>query len=239
MSASERGFIASNGAPMPSSRATVSGLNGTEPISNVGLSRAIGATSAAQQSPTRGNRPTAATSAHHFETPTTSRRAPMAHRIEVALGASETIRWRALMAGHCTLRRLNAAPPSEILKAMSSLYTAAVLEHFQNPRNAGDLPGATAQVEVTNPVCGDILRLAARVENGCVAEVRFKTRGCVAAIACSSWLTEWMLAKTEAELRTLQPNGVAESLGGLAPASLHAADLACDALRALLNNRNS
>lgn len=117
---------------------------------------------------------------------------------------------------------------------MSSLYSAAVLEHFQNPRNAGDLPGATAQVEVTNPVCGDVLRLAARVGNGRILEARFKTRGCVAAIACSSWLTEWMLGKSEAELRALRPDQVTDNLGGLAPASLHAADLACDALRALL-----
>jgi len=117
---------------------------------------------------------------------------------------------------------------------MSSLYSPAVLEHFQNPRNAGDLPGATSQVEVTNPVCGDVLRLAARVGNGRILEARFKTRGCVAAIACSSWLTEWMLGKSEAELRALRPGQVADNLGGLAPASLHAADLACDALRALL-----
>jgi len=117
---------------------------------------------------------------------------------------------------------------------MSSLYSAAVLEHFQNPRNAGDLPGATAQVEVTNPVCGDVLRLAARVGNGRILQARFKTRGCVAAIACSSWLTEWMLGKSEAELRALRPDQVTDNLGGLAPASLHAAELACDALRALL-----
>jgi nitrogen fixation NifU-like protein len=117
---------------------------------------------------------------------------------------------------------------------MSSLYSPAVLEHFQNPRNAGDLPGATEQVEVTNPVCGDVLRLAARVVDGRVAEARFKTRGCVAAIACSSWLTEWMREKTAVELRSLTPEQVAKALEGLAPASFHAAELACDALRAIL-----
>jgi len=121
---------------------------------------------------------------------------------------------------------------------MSSLYSAAVLDHFQNPRNAGDLPGATAQVEVANPVCGDVLRLAARIENGRVLETRFKTRGCVAAIACSSWLSEWMLGKSEGELLALRPDQLAENLGGLAPASFHAADLACDALRALLGQTN-
>lgn len=122
---------------------------------------------------------------------------------------------------------------------MQSLYSPAVLEHFQNPRNAGDLPGATAQVEVTNPVCGDVLRLAVCVENGRIVEARFKTRGCVAAIACSSWLTEWMREKSEAELSSLGAAQVAESLGGLAPASFHAAELACDALRALLDQKKS
>lgn len=117
---------------------------------------------------------------------------------------------------------------------MSLLYSPAVLEHFQNPRNAGDLPGATTQVEVTNPVCGDVLHLAARLENSRVLEARFKTRGCVAAIACSSWLTDWMLGKSVAELRGLRPPQLAEALGGLAHASIHAADLACDALRELL-----
>jgi nitrogen fixation NifU-like protein len=118
---------------------------------------------------------------------------------------------------------------------MNSLYSPLVLEHFQNPRNAGDLPGATAEVSVTNPVCGDVLRLAARMENGRVAEARFKTRGCVASIACSSWLTEWMRAKTAAEMGSLTAEQVASALAGLAPASFHAAELACDSLRAILD----
>lgn len=117
---------------------------------------------------------------------------------------------------------------------MSSRYSAVVLDHFQNPRNAGDLPGASALVEVTNPVCGDVLRLAARLEKGRILEVKFKTRGCVAAIACSSWLTEWMIGKSETEIRGLRAEEISENLGGLAPASFHAADLACDALRSLL-----
>jgi nitrogen fixation NifU-like protein len=117
---------------------------------------------------------------------------------------------------------------------MGTAYSAQVLEHFQHPRNAGELSAATAQVEVSNPACGDVLHLAVLVEAGRVAEARFKTRGCVASIACSSWLTEWMRGKTVAELSVLTPVMVAEGLDGLAPASVHAADLACDALRALL-----
>ncbi|HMD32705.1 MAG TPA: iron-sulfur cluster assembly scaffold protein [Candidatus Acidoferrales bacterium] len=117
---------------------------------------------------------------------------------------------------------------------MGSPYNAAVLDHFQSPRNAGDLPGATAQAEVANPVCGDVLRLAARLVSGQVAEARFKAQGCVASIACASWMTEWMRGKTPEELQALIPQHVADGLGGLAPASFHAAELACDALRALL-----
>jgi len=118
---------------------------------------------------------------------------------------------------------------------MSSLYSPAVLDHFQSPRNSGELPGSTAEVDASNPVCGDVLRLAARIESGRVAEARFKAQGCVASIACASWLTEWMKGKPLAELQNLTPADVAGGLGGLAPASSHAADLACDALRQLLN----
>jgi nitrogen fixation protein NifU and related proteins len=117
---------------------------------------------------------------------------------------------------------------------MSSPYSAAVLDHFQSPRNAGDLPDATAGVDVTNPVCGDVLRLSARFHVGRVAAARFKAQGCVASIACGSWLTEWMAGKSAAELSALTAEDVAAALGGLAPASFHAAELACDALRALL-----
>ena len=114
------------------------------------------------------------------------------------------------------------------------MYSAAVLDHFKNPRNAGELPDATAQVEVTNPVCGDILQLALRIENGCVTEVRFKAQGCVTAIACSSLLTELMKGQPLAELRAISYAQISEALGGLPPATLHGSQLACDALEAVL-----
>ena len=78
------------------------------------------------------------------------------------------------------IRVSGAWPPCSIL---SPMFNEAVLDHFRNPRNAGDLPGATATVEVTNPVCGDVLRLAVRMEAGRIVAARFKTQGCVAAIA--------------------------------------------------------
>jgi nitrogen fixation NifU-like protein len=114
------------------------------------------------------------------------------------------------------------------------MYTAAVLDHFKSPRNAGDLPNATATVEVTNPACGDILQLAARFDDGRVAKARFKARGCVTSVACGSQLTELMLGKSSGELRAITPEEIAQSLGGLPPATFHGAQLACDAIAALL-----
>ena len=117
---------------------------------------------------------------------------------------------------------------------MHSLYSERVLDHFKNPRNAGDLAGATATVEVSNPVCGDILRLAARVETGKIVEARFKTQGCVTAIACSSLLTEVLRGKPLEEARRITPAQLSEMLGGLPQATVHGAQLACDALESLL-----
>ncbi len=114
------------------------------------------------------------------------------------------------------------------------MFTPALLDHFQNPRNAGELPSANAKVEVSNPVCGDVLRLSAKIENHVIREVRFLCRGCTASIACASALTELIHGR---ELRTLQdvtPEYLAASLGGLPAASFHAATLACDALSQLL-----
>ncbi len=114
------------------------------------------------------------------------------------------------------------------------MYSAAVLDHFQNPRNAGTLDAATATVSVENPVCGDILELSARVEGGRIAEARFRTRGCVTALACSSLLTELLRGKTPAEARAITSEQISEALGGLPQATLHGAQLARDAVLALL-----
>jgi nitrogen fixation NifU-like protein len=113
------------------------------------------------------------------------------------------------------------------------MFSEAVLDHFRNPRNAGELPGATTSVEVTNPVCGDILKLFARFENGRIAEIRFLCRGCTTAIACASFLTEQLLTRTIEESRSLTPESISTALGGLPATTLHGAQLAADALRAL------
>jgi nitrogen fixation NifU-like protein len=114
------------------------------------------------------------------------------------------------------------------------MYSDAVLEHFRNPRNAGDLVDATTVVEVTNPVCGDVLRLAVRVVDGRIVTARFKAQGCVASIASSSMLTELMIGKTAVEARSITARHIAEALDGLPLASFHAAQLCADALDAVL-----
>jgi nitrogen fixation protein NifU and related proteins len=117
---------------------------------------------------------------------------------------------------------------------LSTMFSDLVLDHFRNPRNAGDLPDATAAIEVTNPVCGDVLRLAARMENGRIAAVRFKTQGCVASIASSSMLTDLLAGKSLAEARLIAAEQISDALGGLPPASFHAAQLCADAVAALV-----
>jgi nitrogen fixation protein NifU and related proteins len=114
------------------------------------------------------------------------------------------------------------------------MHSAAVLDHFKNPRNAGELPGATAEVDVTNPVCGDVLRLAANVENGRIVEVRFKAQGCVTAVAATSVLTELMAGKTIDEAGAISAETISTALGGLTPATMHGAQLAAESAAALL-----
>jgi nitrogen fixation NifU-like protein len=118
------------------------------------------------------------------------------------------------------------------------MFSPQLLDHFQNPRNAGELPNATHTVEVTNPACGDILRLAAVIKNGAIDQIKFLCRGCTASIACASLLTETAKGRELTQLGAITPESLSATLGGLPPASLHAAQLACDALQALRDNIN-
>src|SRR6267143_780859 len=113
-------------------------------------------------------------------------------------------------------------------------FSEAVLEHFRNPRNSGELQSATHRVEVTNPVCGDVLQLAAHVEKGKIIEVRFLCRGCTTAIACASWVTERVTGKALADARDVDPEAISAGLGELPEETRHGAILAADAVKALL-----
>jgi NifU-like protein involved in Fe-S cluster formation len=114
------------------------------------------------------------------------------------------------------------------------MHAERLLDHFQNPRNVGELQAPAVTVDVTNPACGDMLRLSVRFENDRVAEARFRTRGCTASIAASSALTEWMTGKSRLELRTLHAALIEDAVGGLEPASKHAAVLCVDAVKQVL-----
>jgi len=114
------------------------------------------------------------------------------------------------------------------------MYSQQLLDHFQNPRNVGDLGPPAVTVEVSNPACGDILRLAVRMESGVAAEVRYKVKGCTASIAAGSALTEWIAGKTLEQIGAFVPAVVDEAVGGLAAESKHAAVLCADGVKALL-----
>jgi nitrogen fixation NifU-like protein len=117
------------------------------------------------------------------------------------------------------------------------MYPAALLDHFQNPRNVGELPSPAITVEVSNPACGDILRLSVMFENGTAREVRYKVRGCTASIAPGSALTEWIAGKTRTALAAFRPETIDDAVGGLPAESKHAAALCADGVKALLRAR--
>lgn len=114
------------------------------------------------------------------------------------------------------------------------MYSQRLLEHLRNPRNVGELAAPAITVEVSNPACGDILRLSVRFQAEAVAEARYKTRGCTASIALGSALTEWMLGQTRATLAGLEAATLEEAVGGLRPESRHAATLCVEAVEAVL-----
>jgi len=126
----------------------------------------------------------------------------------------------------------NQTGPAE-LKCFA-VYSAQVLDHFQNPRNTGDVPNPDASAQVDNPVCGDILKLTLRVMDGHISEIRFRAKGCVPSMACGSLLTEIVKGKTPAEARKLTREDLITAIGALPEASSHAAHLAIDALNIVL-----
>jgi nitrogen fixation protein NifU and related proteins len=109
-----------------------------------------------------------------------------------------------------------------------------VLDHFQNPRNAGEVAEPHASAQLENPACGDILKLTVRIDAGRIAEIRFLAKGCVPTIACASALTELLKGRTVDEARKLHREEIVQAVGGLPEASLHASHLAVDVLAALL-----
>ena len=121
------------------------------------------------------------------------------------------------------------------------MYTAELLDHFQNPRNAGAVENPDSSVQLENPVCGDVLELTLRLENKLdnkldrrIADIRFRAKGCVPTMACGSALTELAKGKSVEEARKVSREELVRKVGGLPQASAHASHLAMDTLAALL-----
>lgn len=114
------------------------------------------------------------------------------------------------------------------------MYSPEVLDHFQNPRNTGEVTAPDASVQIENPACGDVLELTIRIDDGRISEVRFRAKGCVPAMACGSLLTELLQGRTMEEAGKMRREELVRAIGGLPEASIHASHLAMDALKAAL-----
>ncbi len=119
------------------------------------------------------------------------------------------------------------------------MYSDLVMEHFSNPRNVGEIADADGVGVEGNPVCGDVMKIYIKVQGGRIADVKFKTFGCGAAIATSSMVTEMVKGKTLDEAMEISNRAVAEALGGLPPVKMHCSNLAADALHRAIDDYKS
>ncbi|GAB4316083.1 MAG: Fe-S cluster assembly scaffold protein NifU [Methanobacteriaceae archaeon] len=116
------------------------------------------------------------------------------------------------------------------------MYSDKVMEHFQNPRNVGEIEDADGEGTVGNPVCGDLMTIYIKVKDDVIEDIKFKTFGCGAAIATSSMVTELAIGKTIDEALEITRNDVADALEGLPPVKMHCSNLAADALKAAIDD---
>jgi nitrogen fixation NifU-like protein len=116
------------------------------------------------------------------------------------------------------------------------MYSETVLDHFNNPRNAGVIEDADAVGEVGNPTCGDMMSFYIKVKDDTLEDVKFQTFGCVAAIAVSSMVSEMAKGKKLAEAEKITRQDVAQALGGLPPNKMHCSNLGAEALALAIKN---
>ena len=119
---------------------------------------------------------------------------------------------------------------------MSDSYSEKVMEHVLHPRNVGEIADAGGIGLVGNPVCGDIMELYIKVENGKITDAKFKTFGCGAAIATSSMITELVKDKSIEEALEISNKVVVQSLGGLPSIKMHCSVLAKEALKSAIED---
>lgn len=125
--------------------------------------------------------------------------------------------------------------PSEP-RSFDERYGRTVLDHFMSPRNAGEIDSPDGVGEAGDPSCGDAVRITIRVEDNRIADIRFLTYGCPAAIALASAATELARGRTLDEAAEITDREVAEALGGLPEHKLHCSSMAVDALRASIRD---
>jgi nitrogen fixation NifU-like protein len=113
-------------------------------------------------------------------------------------------------------------------------YSEKVMDHFMHPRNVGEIPDASGIGTIGNPICGDVMKMFIKVENGIIVDAKFKTFGCGAAISTSSMVTEMVKGKTIEEALEISNKAVAEALGGLPAIKMHCSVLAEEALKSAL-----
>ena len=118
-------------------------------------------------------------------------------------------------------------------------YSDTFKDHLANPRNAGELPDATATVEETNPICGDRLRLGLLIRDGRIEAARFLAYGCAPTLACGSALASLLEGMMVEDAAGLTRQEVARAAGGLPARKGHAAALAVETLRSALAARSS
>ena len=119
---------------------------------------------------------------------------------------------------------------------MTDIYTEKVMDHFRNPRNTGEIKDPDGIGTVGNPKCGDIMTIYIKVKDNIIEDIKFKTYGCVAAIASTSIATEIVKGKTLDEAYKLTRDDVAKELGGLPSIKMHCSNLAADALRKAIDD---
>jgi nitrogen fixation NifU-like protein len=113
-------------------------------------------------------------------------------------------------------------------------YSEKLLDYFQNPRCVGEIPDAHAVAEVSNPVCGDVMKLWVKLDNGRIQDAKFKAQGCSAAIATSSYATEMIIGMNLDQARAITKEQIADALGGLPSSKIHCSVLASDAIQKVL-----
>ena len=116
------------------------------------------------------------------------------------------------------------------------MYTEVVMDHFRNPRNVGIIEGADGVGKVGSPVCGDLMEYYIKVENGRIAEIKFRTFGCGAAVASASVGTEIAQGMTLEEAMELTDRQVVQALGGLPEVKTHCSNLAATTLHAAIED---